>query len=315
MTETARRQLDMLKTALGSISQYLDSETITEVMLNPNGTIWVNEMGKGMYKTEITLNHDAADRIIRLIATAAGMEITQANPSLAAKLPHWGARVQASIPPYSVDGPTFNFRMPARKIYTLDEYVESEIMTQTQADCLKQAIKNKENILVSGGTGSGKTTLTNALLNEIAGSNDRVIMIEDNLELQCPVENLVRKLVNPPELTLSKAIFDSLREYPTRIIVGEVRDRSAYDLISIWNTGHPGNICTLHADSAEDRLERLNRLAQQGQVHFDFRGEIGKAAGFCVHLEEDHDHVNNRKVTNLLKLSAYSREWIFKCIK
>lgn len=310
MNEAARRQLDMLKTALGSISEYLDSETITEVMLNPNGTIWVNEMGKGMYKTEITLNPDAADRIIRLIATAAGMEITQANPSLAAKLPHWGARVQASIPPYSVDGPTFNFRMPARKIYTLDEYVESEIMTQSQADCLKQAIKDKENILVSGGTGSGKTTLTNALLNEIAGSNDRVIMIEDNLELQCPVENLVRKLVNPPELTLSKAIFDSLREYPTRIIVGEVRDRSAYDLISIWNTGHPGNICTLHADSAEDSLERLNRLAQQEQPNFDFREEIGKAVGVCVHLKEDATHRLGRYVSKVLEVNCYKSIWL-----
>jgi len=303
MSEAARRRFDMLKTALGSISEYLDSETITEVMLNPNGTIWVNEIGKGMYKTDITLNNDAADRIIRLIATAAGMEITQSDPSLAAKLPHWGARVQASIPPYSVDGPTFNFRMPARKIYTLDEYVESEIMTQAQANILKQAIKNKENILVSGGTGSGKTTLTNALLNEIAGSNDRVIMIEDNLELQCPVENLVRKLVNPPELTLSKAIFDSLREYPTRIIVGEVRDRSAYDLISIWNTGHPGNICTLHADSAEDSLERLNRLAQQEQPHFDFKNEIGKAVGACVHLKEDALCLPGRRVTKVIEVN------------
>ena len=309
MSEAAKRRLDMLKTALGSISQYLDSETVTEVMLNPNGTIWVNEMGKGMYKTGITLNNNAADRIIRLIATVAGMEITQNNPSLAAKLPHWGARVQASIPPYSVDGPTFNFRMPARKIYTLDEYVESEIMTQAQADALKQAIKNKENILVSGGTGSGKTTLTNALLNEISGSNDRVIMIEDNLELQCPVDNLVRKLVNPPELTLSKAIFDSLREYPTRIIVGEVRDRSAYDLISIWNTGHPGNICTLHADSAEDSLERLNRLAQQEQPHFDFREEIGKAVGVCIHLKEDATCSTGRRVTKLIKVDSYSHQW------
>jgi type IV secretion system protein VirB11 len=304
MTEAARRQLDMLKTALGSISEYLDSETITEVMLNPNGTIWVNEMGKGMYKTEITLNNDAADRVIRLIATAAGMEINQSKPSLAAKLPHWGARVQASIPPYSVDGPTFNFRMPARKIYTLDEYVESEIMTQKQADFLKLAIKNKDNILVSGGTGSGKTTLTNALLNEIAGSNDRVIMIEDNLELQCPVENLVRKLVNPPELTLSKAIFDSLREYPTRIIVGEVRDHSAYDLITIWNTGHPGNICTLHADSAEDSLGRLNRLAQQKQPHFDFREEINKAVGVCIHLKEDLLHMSGRQISKVLKINS-----------
>lgn len=186
-----------------------------------------------------------------------------------------------------MDGPTFNFRLPARRIYTLDEYVGQGIMTREQADLLKQAVRDKKNILVAGGTGSGKTTLVNALLHEIAGSNDRVVLIEDNLELQCPVENLVRKLVNPPELTLSKAIFDSLREYPSRIIVGEVRDRSAYDLISIWNTGHPGNICTIHASSAEDTLHRLNQLAQQAQPGFDFMEEIRRMVRMVIYLAEN----------------------------
>lgn len=159
MSEVAeQRRLDMLRTSLGAITEYLDCETITEIMLNPHGDVWVNEAGKGMYQTDIVLKQEAADRIIRLIATAAGVEINAKNPSLAAKLPHWGARVQASIPPYSVDGPTFNFRLPARKIYTLDDYVESEIMTQEQADILRKAVRDKENILVSGGTGSGKTT-------------------------------------------------------------------------------------------------------------------------------------------------------------
>lgn len=157
-------------------------------------------------------------------------------------------------------------------------------MSTEQAATLQQAVRTKQNILVAGGTGSGKTTLVNALLYEIAGSNDRVVLIEDNLELQCPVENLVRKLVNPPELTLSRAIFDALREYPSRIIIGEVRDKSAYDLISVWNTGHPGNICTLHASSAEDALHRLNRLAQQAQPGFDFMPEIRRMVGCVVFL-------------------------------
>lgn len=296
-----QRRLDMLKSALGSVTPWLDKETITEIMLNPDGKVWVNELGKGMYKTGIVLNRDAADRIIRLIATSAGMEITPAKPSLAAKLPHWGARVQASIPPYSVDGPTFNFRLPARRIYTLDEYVEQGIMTAEQAETLKRAVREKKNILVAGGTGSGKTTLVNALLHEIAGSNDRVVLIEDNLELQCPVENLVRKLVNPPELTLSKAIFDSLREYPSRIIVGEVRDRSAYDLISIWNTGHPGNICTIHASSAEDALHRLNRLAQQAQSGFDFLPELKRMVGFVVYIRAGCGAFGTSRVVDIFR--------------
>ena len=303
MSESAKRRLDMLKSALGSITPWLEKDTITEIMLNPDGKVWVNEQGVGMYKTGIILNSEAANRIIRLIATEAGMEITPDKPSLAAKLPHWGARVQASIPPYSVDGPTFNFRLPARRIYTLDEYVGQGIMTQEQAETLKQAVRDKQNILVAGGTGSGKTTLVNALLHEIAGSNDRVVLIEDNLELQCPVENLVRKLVNPPELTLSKAIFDSLREYPSRIIVGEVRDRSAYDLISIWNTGHPGNICTIHASSAEDALHRLNRLAQQAQPGFDFMSEIKRMVGLVPYLTKNHHNSIRYKVAQLLMTS------------
>ena len=309
MTEVAQRQLEMLKSSLGGIVDYLEKETVTEVMLNPDGSIWVNELGKGMYRTELTLTTSAADRIIRLIATAAGQEITRESPSLGAKLPHWGARVQASIPPYAVDGPTFNFRLPAKTIYTLSDYVESEIMTQSQADFLKDAVLSKKNVLVAGGTGSGKTTLTNALLDVLKGSADRVIMIEDNLELQCSVDNLVRKLVSPPELTLTKAIFDALREYPSRIIVGEVRDKAAYDLISIWNTGHPGNICTLHSDSAVDTLERLNRLAQQAQPLFDFRPEIGRSVGAVIHLTEDFSHPTGRKVTSIIEVEGFEQKW------
>lgn len=305
MTQVAQRQLEMLKSSLGGIVEYLEKETVTEVMLNPDGAIWVNELGEGMYRTDLSLTSGAADRIIRLIATAAGQEITRENPSLGAKLPHWGARVQASIPPYSVDGPTFNFRLPARTIYTLSDYVDSEIMTQAQADFLKDAVLSRKNVLVAGGTGSGKTTLTNGLLDVIKGSDDRVIMIEDNLELQCSVDNLVRKLVSPPELTLTKAIFDALREYPSRIIVGEVRDRAAYDLISIWNTGHPGNICTLHSDSAVDTLERLNRLARQAQPLFDFRPEIGQSVGAVVHLTEDQSHPTGRRVTHVIDVDTY----------
>lgn len=314
MTEVAQRQLEMLKSSLGGIVDYLEKDTVTEVMLNPDGSIWINELGEGMYRTDLELTASAADRIIRLIATAAGQEITRENPSLGAKLPHWGARVQASIPPYAVDGPTFNFRLPAKTIYTLSDYVESEIMTQSQADFLKDSVLSKKNVLVAGGTGSGKTTLTNALLDVLKGSDDRVVMIEDNLELQCSVDNLVRKLVSHPELTLTKAIFDALREYPSRIIVGEVRDKAAYDLISIWNTGHPGNICTLHSDSAVDTLERLNRLAQQAQPLFDFRPEIGKSVGAVVHLTEDFKHPAGRTVTGVIDIDEFKAIWQFKNI-
>lgn len=283
---TAQRQHDMLKVALQPLIPYLEHPEVTEIMLNPDGKVWIHRIGQGMQCTRTTLTTTTSERIIRLIATQSGMEITPQQPWLAATLPRWGARVQASIPPYSVDGPTFNLRLPARRIYTLQNYIEQGSLGIEQAEQLKHAIDSKQNIIVAGGTGSGKTTLVNALLNEITDPNERIILIEDNLELQCKVPNLVRKLIQPPELTLSKAIFDSLREYPSRIIVGEVRDKSAYDLISVWNTGHPGNICTLHASSAEDALHRLNRLAQQGQPGFDFREEIERMVDVVVFIAE-----------------------------
>lgn len=291
-----QRRLAMLQSALSPLTAWLDNPDVTEIMLNPNGQVWVHTLTQGMANTGIHLPAEAAYRIIRLIASEAGMAVTPAQPSLAAKLPHWGARVQASIPPYSVDGPSFNLRLPARRIFTLADYVTQGVMSAAQAQTLRHAVHTKQNILVAGGTGSGKTTLVNALLHEIAGSNDRVVLIEDNLELQCPVPNLLRKLVNPPELTLSKAIFDALREYPTRIIVGEVRDHSAYDLIAIWNTGHPGNICTIHASSAEDALQRLNRLAQQAQPQFDFIPEIKRMVGLSVYIALDVERAGGRRV-------------------
>ncbi len=311
--ESTKRCLAMLRTALGEVTQYLDSDVVTDIMLNADGAIWVKEIGKVSYRTGITLTQEAADKIIRLVASAADDEVSADKPRLAAKLPYWGARVQASIPPYSVDGPVFSLRLPAKKIFTLDEYVAAGIMSDAQASFLRGQIIDKENILVSGGTGSGKSTLTNALLNEIAGSTDRVVLIEDNLELQCPVENMIRKLVMEPATTLQIAIMDALREYPDRIIVGEVRDHTACDLITIWNTGHPGNLCTLHADSAVDSLDRINRLAQRAH-NVDFRPEIGKAVGACVNLEEDAGHPAGRRVNSLIQVHGFEEEWIFSAI-
>lgn len=293
---TRQRQHEMLITAMQPLIPLLEHPEVTEVMLNPDGKVWIHRSGQGMQCTRIVINTVTAERIIRLIASSAGVEITPQQPWLAAKLPLWGARVQASIPPYSVDGPTFNLRLPARKIYTLADYQQQGTLNAAQVSQLQQAIHTRQNIIVAGGTGSGKTTLVNALLHEITEPNERIILIEDNLELQCKVPNLVRKLIQPPELTLSKAIFDSLREYPSRIIVGEVRDKSAYDLISVWHTGHPGNICTVHASSAEDALHRLNRLAQQGQPGFDFGEELERMVGCVVFIAEASGHNYKRMI-------------------
>lgn len=283
-TATEHRHAQMLRTALGCLLPLLQHPDITEIMVNADGQVWVAVAGQGMRRTKYCMDASNRYRLIRLLASQAHIDVTPENPSLATRLPEWGARVQAAIPPYSVDGPTLTLRLPARTIYTLDDYVQQQRLSAEVVAQLRVSLAQRDNIVIAGGTGSGKTTLVNALLHELRHTQERLILIEDTLELQCQVPNLIRRLVNPPETTLSKAIFDALRENPDRIIVGEVRDQSAYDLINIWNTGHPGNICTVHASSAEDALHRLNRLAQQIQPTMDFMPEIRRMVGLVVFL-------------------------------
>jgi energy-coupling factor transporter ATP-binding protein EcfA2 len=172
------------------------------------------------------MTSDDALRMLRLIASEMNTEITDRTPSLAGKLPLWGARVQASIPPI-VEAPVFALRKPARVVFTLGDYVNRGILTDRMAALLSQAVLDRRNILVGGGTGSGKTTLANALLQVVASTSDRVYLVEDNAELQCAAENKVQVLVQPPVYTWQRAIMDAMRFRPDRIIVGEVRDGSA----------------------------------------------------------------------------------------
>jgi P-type conjugative transfer ATPase TrbB len=253
----------MLRTALGaSIAAWLDDPEIVEVMLNPDGRLWVDRLGAGLADTGQTVPAADGERIIRLVAHHVGTEVHTRAPRVSAELPESGERFEGLLPPV-VTGPAFAIRKPAVAVFTLDDYVSSRIISAAQCHELRAAVSGRDNILVAGGTGTGKTTLTNALLAEIAGTSDRIVLIEDTRELQCAAPNLVAMRTKEGVATLSDLVRSSLRLRPDRIPIGEVRGAEALDLLKAWGTGHPGGIGTIHAGTALGALRRLEQLIQE----------------------------------------------------
>ncbi|WP_407114105.1 P-type conjugative transfer ATPase TrbB [Bradyrhizobium sp. LMG 9283] len=256
----------MLRSALGSaIVGYLEDEAIIEVMLNPDGRLWIDRLSNGLIDTGETLSAADGERIVRLVAHHVGAEVHAGAPRVSAELPGTGERFEGLLPPV-VAAPAFAIRKPAVAVFTLDDYVAKEIMTSEQARILKSAVAARKNILVAGGTSTGKTTLTNALLAEVAKTADRVVLIEDTRELQCKAPNLVALRTKDGVATLSDLVRSSLRLRPDRIPIGEVRGAEALDLLKAWGTGHPGGIGTIHAGSALGALRRLEQLIQEAVV-------------------------------------------------
>ncbi|WP_271593157.1 P-type conjugative transfer ATPase TrbB [Bradyrhizobium sp. CCBAU 65884] len=256
----------MLRSALGSaIAGYLEDEAIIEVMLNPDGRLWIDRLSRGLIDTGETLSAADGERIVRLVAHHVGAEVHAGAPRVSAELPGTGERFEGLLPPV-VAAPAFAIRKPAVAVFTLDDYVARGIMTSAQAEILQNAVATRKNILVAGGTSTGKTTLTNALLAEVAKSSDRVVLIEDTRELQCKAPNLVALRTKDGVATLSDLVRSSLRLRPDRIPVGEVRGAEALDLLKAWGTGHPGGIGTIHAGTALGALRRLEQLIQEAVI-------------------------------------------------
>lgn len=264
--EAVSRGARMLRTALGpAIAGYLEDPAIVEVMLNPDGRLWVDRLREGLVSTDDMLIPADGERIVRLVAHHVGAEVHPGSPRISAELPETGERFEGLLPPV-VTGPTFAIRKPAVAVFTLADYVTAGIMTQSQADVLRLAVEKRKNILVAGGTSTGKTTLTNALLAEVAKTSDRVVLIEDTRELQCAALNLVALRTKDGVASLSDLVKSSLRLRPDRIPIGEVRGAEALDLLKAWGTGHPGGIGTIHANSALGALRRLEQLVQEAVV-------------------------------------------------
>jgi P-type conjugative transfer ATPase TrbB len=256
----------MLRTALGAdVAAWLEDPVVVEVMLNPDGRLWVDRLAEGLCDTGARLSAADGERIIRLVAHHVGAEVHAGAPRVSAELPGTGERFEGLLPPV-VSAPAFAIRKPAVAVFTLEDYVTAGIMTATAADALRYAVAGRANILVAGGTSTGKTTLTNALLAEVARTSDRVVLIEDTRELQCLTPNLVALRTKDGVATLSDLVRSSLRLRPDRIPIGEVRGAEALDLLKAWGTGHPGGLGTIHAGSAIGALRRMEQLIQEAVV-------------------------------------------------
>ena len=264
--EAVDRKRQMLRTAFGPrIAAALADPGVLEVMLNPDGRLWIDHALDGRKNSGVRIGSAEAERIIRLVATHVRREVHDKAPIVSAELPETGERFEGIVPPVA-PAPCFSIRKPADVIFRLHDYVAAGIMSPRQSALLLGAIVERKNIVVIGGTSSGKTTLLNALLAEIALHDQRVVILEDTRELRCAAPDCVTLRTKPGVAALSDLVRSTLRLRPDRIVVGEVRGPEALDMLKAWNTGHPGGITTLHANSIPAALLRLEQLVQEAVV-------------------------------------------------
>ena len=299
-SEATSRGARMLRTALGpAIATWLEDASVIEVMLNPDGRLWIDRLGEGLSPTGDTMSSADGERIIRLVAHHVGVDIHSGSPRVSAELPESGERFEGLVPPV-VAAPSFAIRKPAVAVFTLADYVRAGIMSDAQAEILRVAVADRQNILVAGGTSTGKTTLTNALLAEIAKTDDRVVLIEDTRELQCAAPNLVALRTKDGVATLSDLVRSALRLRPDRIPIGEVRGAEALDLLKAWGTGHPGGVGTIHAGSAIGTLRRMEQLIQEAVVTVP-RALIAETINIIAVLVRDG---TGRRLTELARVEG-----------
>ncbi len=294
------RQTRMLRTAMGpAIAKALEDPEIVEILLNPDGSLWFDRLGSGRAPSGTHLTSNDAERIIRLVAAHVRLEVHAGAPIVSAELPETGERFEGVLPPV-VRAPSFAIRKRAIGVIRLAQYVVDGILTEERALALRQAVRERRNILIAGGTSTGKTTLANALLQEMAVTGDRVILLEDTVELQCVAEDHVPLRTRPGVASMAELVRSTLRLRPDRIVVGEVRGAEALDLLKAWGTGHPGGIATIHAGSARGALTRLEQLIQEVVVTVP-RALIAEAVDVVVFIS---GRGRARRVEELLRVTG-----------
>lgn len=296
------RLVRKLQDALGDqICAALDDPAVVEVMLNPDGRLFIERLGQGMAAAG-HMPAATAEIIIGSVAHALQSEADDERPVISGELPIGGHRFEGLLPPV-VSAPAFTIRKRASRRFDLEDYVAQGVMTAPQLGVIRNAISSRLNIVVSGGTGSGKTTLANAVIAAIVedAPEHRLIILEDTAEIQCAAENAVA-LHTSDTVDMARLLKSTMRLRPDRIIVGEVRDGAALTLLKAWNTGHPGGITTIHANSAASALRRLEQLTAEVSQQ-PMREVIGEAVDVIVSIERTD---RGRQIRDVLHVESFS---------
>lgn len=281
-----------------------DPKTI-DILLNEDGTLWIERQGQRLQRLDdLYLRRAQAQAILETVAGYHGKEITKNSPLLEGEFPIDGSRFAGQLGPV-VSAPVFAIRKKPIEVYTLAQYVEAKIMTAAQAQLIRDAITAHKNILIIGGTGSGKTTLVNAIIQAMVDNDplERFVIIEDTGEIQCTAENYVQYHTTI-DVSMTMLLKTTLRMRPDRILVGEVRGEEALDLLDAWNTGHPGGAATLHANGASEGLTRLKSLVSRNMsAPSEIEPLIGEAVHVVVHIAKTPD--GSRRIQGILGVSGY----------
>ncbi|NSZ87750.1 P-type conjugative transfer ATPase TrbB (plasmid) [Agrobacterium tumefaciens] len=296
------RLVRKLQDALGDqLCVALDDATVVEIMLNPDGKLFIERLGHGVAPAGL-LSPAAAEVIIGSVAHALQSEADDEQPIISGELPIGGHRFEGLLPPV-VSGPSFTIRRRASRLIPLDDYVKHKIMTAAQVSVLRSAIASRMNIVISGGTGSGKTTLANAVIAEIVANapDDRIVILEDTAEIQCAAENAVA-LHTSDTIDMARLLKSTMRLRPDRIIVGEVRDGAALTLLKAWNTGHPGGVTTIHSNTAMSALRRLEQLTAEVSQQ-PMQEVVGEAVDLIVSIERTG---KGRRVREVIHVEGFA---------
>nr|WP_229735066.1 CpaF family protein [Ornithinimicrobium tianjinense] len=300
---------------LGPLQRLLDDDSITEVMVNGPDNVYV-ETGGRLHRTPVTFtSEDHLRRVIERIVSRVGRRIDESSPLVDARLED-GSRVNAIIPPLAFTGPTLTIRKFGKVPLLAQDLVDRGSMSRSMVDLLRACVEARLNILVSGGTGTGKTTLLNVLSSFIPG-DERIVTVEDAVELQLQQEHVVRLESRPPniegrgEVTIRDLVRNSLRMRPDRIIVGEVRGGESLDMLQAMNTGHDGSLSTLHANSPRDAVARLETMVLMAGMDLPLRAireQVASAVDLIVHLTRLRD--GTRRVTHVTEVQGMEGEVI-----
>ena len=301
------------------VVELLNREDITEIYVNDDGFIRYESYREGKIKTKIYLEPAKVQAVIELVAGQIGKIVNEDIPSISAEIQGYGARFQGEIPPI-VRQPQLNIRMKAVKIFSLEDYVENQVLTNAYKAYIEKAIESRKNILIVGGTGTGKTTFLNAILAAIAEISPyhRIISLEDLPELQCPADDYSPMFTKQDtgqdgiKYNMTRLLAECMRRSPDRIVVGEVRDGAAYTMLKAWNTGYEGGACTVHANGTEEGLTRIKSLAQEDpDAAGDLKELIGEAIDVVISIAhvELPDGRKSRIVNDIIEVDGYdSRE-------